>query len=160
RSSAIFEDSGEASWAGQLETFTNIQQNNILEHIKKCWASLFSQRACAYYHNQKEKKALEMGVVVQEMVDAKVSGICFTANPVTKNQDEILIEAGFGIGENIVGGKITPDLYVVDKKTLEIKKIAKQALLIEEHYGVPQDTEWAIKGNNLFFLQARPITTL
>ena len=123
RSSAVFEDSKEASWAGQLETFTNIKQNNILEHVKKCWASLFSQRAINYYQNQKQKQALEMAVVVQEMVNSEKSGICFTANPVTKNHDEILIEAGFGLGEHIVGGQITPDLYIVDKKTLKVKSV-------------------------------------
>lgn len=199
RSSAVFEDSCDASWAGQLETFTNIKKPDVLQNVKKCWASLFSQRAINYYKNQENKKALEMAVVIQEMIGAKKSGICFTANPVTNNTEEIIIEAGFGLGESVVGGQITPDLYIVDKKSFEIKKIevnkqekmlallngktaqtsvpvhrsgkqklsekeikeiAKKAVEIENHYGQPQDTEWAIKGKQLFFLQTRPITTL
>jgi pyruvate,water dikinase len=199
RSSAVFEDSKDASWAGQLETYTNIPKERILENVKKCWASLFSNRAVSYYHSQKNKKDIKMAVVVQEMVNADTSGICFSANPVSGNLNEIVIEAGWGLGESVVGGQITPDLYIVDKGSFEIKektvneqekllclengftvekevpkrlvekqklsdakikRLARSVVSIENHYGVPQDTEWAVKKNRLFFLQARPVTTI
>lgn len=199
RSSAVFEDSGEASWAGQLETYTNIPKAKVLEHVKKCWASLFSDRALTYYHSQEQKRDLEMAVVVQEMLAPQTSGICFTANPLTGSKDEVVIEAGFGLGEAVVSGQITPDFYVVNKNSMTIEKVqvnrqekmlgfvegktaelavpeelvslqklagknilelAQRAVEIERHYGFPQDIEWALENNELYFLQARPITTL
>ena len=134
RSSATVEDSSIASWAGELESYLNVSQKDLLEKIKKCWASLFTPRALFYAFEKKIIKTLRLGkiramtckelkechpvsvaVIVQRMVQSEVSGICFTAHPVTKNRNQMIIEAGWGLGEAIVGGKITPDTYVIEK---------------------------------------------
>ncbi len=116
RSSATAEDSKTASWAGELETFLNVRRKNLLESIKKCWASLFTPRAI-YYRFEKNfhKQRVFVAVVIQKMIQSEVSGIAFTVNPVTKDRDQMVIEAGWGLGEAIVGGKITPDTYVIHK---------------------------------------------
>ena len=123
RSSATAEDLPEASFAGQQETYLNIKgEKQLLEAVKKCWASLYTSRAIFYRikNNFPHEKVL-IAVVVQKMINSKKSGVMFSANPAT-NADEIVIEAGFGLGEAIVSGAINPDLYILDKKSLEIKK--------------------------------------
>jgi len=121
RSSATAEDSSVASWAGELESFLNTTEKSVLENVKKCWSSLFTPRAIFYRH---EKKLLEthvsVAVVVQKMVESEVSGICFTVHPVTEDRNQMIIEAGWGLGEAIVSGSITPDSYVLDKKKMKI----------------------------------------
>lgn len=117
RSSATAEDSKTASWAGELETYLFVTKDNLLEQVKTCWSSLFTARAIFYRH---EKKLLDtkvsVAVVVQKMVDSEISGITFTVHPVTEDQNHMIIEAGYGLGESIVSGSITPDSYVIDKK--------------------------------------------
>ena len=124
RSSATAEDSVVASWAGELETYLNTEKNNILERVKLCWSSLFTPRAIFYRH---EKKLIDhyvsVAVVVQKMVQSEISGIAFTVHPVTEDYDQIIIEAGFGLGEAIVSGKITPDSYIVSKSEMSIMDI-------------------------------------
>lgn len=129
RSSASVEDSLTASWAGQLESFLNTDKNHLLENVKKCWASLFSPRAISYRAKKEMGKInVSVAVVVQAMIQSEVSGICFTVHPVTKNNNQMIIEAGYGLGEAIVSGQITPDSYVVHKDDYEIIdiNIAKQ----------------------------------
>jgi pyruvate,water dikinase len=117
RSSATAEDSSVASWAGELESYLNTNRNKLLDAVKKCWASLFTPRAIFYRFEKKlSKKSVSVAVVVQKMVESEISGICFTVHPVTEDRNQIVIEAGWGLGEAIVGGKITPDTYVIDKK--------------------------------------------
>ncbi|MDD4611305.1 MAG: PEP/pyruvate-binding domain-containing protein, partial [Patescibacteria group bacterium] len=117
RSSATAEDSSVASWAGELETYLNTTEKTLLENVKKCWSSLFTPRAIFY---RKEKKMLDtkvsVAVVVQKMVESEISGICFTVHPVTEDRNQMIIEAGLGLGEAIVSGSITPDSYVLDKR--------------------------------------------
>ncbi|MFC1682348.1 PEP/pyruvate-binding domain-containing protein [Nanoarchaeota archaeon] len=121
RSSATSEDSASAAWAGQLDTFLNTTRNNLLENVKKCWASLFTPRAIFYRFEQKlEKEKVSVAVVIQKMIDSEESGIAFSVHPVTEDENQIIIEAGFGLGEAIVSGQITPDSYVVTKDNLEI----------------------------------------
>ena len=124
RSSATTEDLSTASFAGQQESYLNIKGNKaLLESIKKCWASLFTARAI-YYRTRKQFKH-EMSfiaVVVQKMVNSEKSGVTFTINPITNNENEIVVEAVFGLGEGIVSGTIEPDNYIVDKKTLRPKE--------------------------------------
>ncbi len=121
RSSAVAEDSSSASWAGQLESYLNVSRENLLENIILCFGSIKSDRAKAYAKDNKTKKDdLAVAVVVQKMVNSEVSGVIFTANPVTGNKDEIVIESGYGLGEYIVQGIITPDNYIVDKNKLSI----------------------------------------
>lgn len=117
RSSATAEDSSVASWAGELESYLNTTETTLLDNVKKCWASLFTPRAIVY---RNEKGMLDthvsVAVVVQEMVQSEVAGITFTVHPVTKDTDQMIIEACWGLGEFIVGGRVTPDSYVVDKR--------------------------------------------
>lgn len=129
RSSATAEDSKKNAWAGQLDTFLFITEKNLLESVKKCFASLFTERAIFYrFNNNLEKQNISVAVVVQKMVFSEVSGIAFSVHPVEEDYDKIIIEAGYGLGEAIVSGKITPDSYVVSKKNLEIldKNISSQ----------------------------------
>lgn len=196
RSSATAEDAARTSWAGQLSTFLNIRKEDLVNNIKLCWASLFNPRAIFYRATQGLLATdVAVAVIIQDMVNAEVSGIAFTTHPVTKDSNMILIEAGFGLGEAIVSGMVTPDKYLVNKKDLTIydykigkqKKmvtekgifdipvenqsrrklreekaieLAKLCIKIENHYGIPQDIEWAIKENGLFILQSRPVTAL
>lgn len=122
RSSATAEDLPEASFAGQQETFLNVLgEKRLLDAVKKCWASLYTPRAIFYREQQSFKHAdVSLAVVVQKMVDSDISGVMFTADPVS-GEAEIQIEAGYGLGEYVVAGKITPDIYRVDRNTLEIK---------------------------------------
>jgi phosphoenolpyruvate synthase/pyruvate phosphate dikinase len=124
RSSATSEDSASATWAGQLDSFLNTTNETILENVKKCWASLFTPRAIFYRFEKKlNKDKISVAVVVQKMVDSEESGIAFSVHPVTQDENQIIIEAGFGLGEAIVSGSITPDSYVVDKKRFSILDI-------------------------------------
>jgi len=123
RSSATTEDLTEASFAGQQETFLNIKgAENLLEAIKKCFASLFTPRA-TYYRQKKgfKHEAASLAVVVQKMVNSDKSGVIFSKDP-SQKRDDIIIEAVFGLGEGIVSGQITPDRYVVSKKIEIIEK--------------------------------------
>lgn len=122
RSSAIAEDSKTASWAGQLESYLNVTRDQLIENIRKCWNSIRSERALAYAAQQNlSEDQLVVAVVVQKMVESESSGVMFSVNPINNDLDEIMIEGGFGLGEMVVQGMITPDTFLVDKKTLEIK---------------------------------------
>jgi pyruvate, water dikinase len=117
RSSATAEDSSVASWAGELESYLNVTEKNLLESVKKCWSSLFTPRAIFYrFEKNLQDQKVSVAVVVQKMVQSDVSGICFTVHPVTEDKNQIIIEAGWGLGESIVSGSITPDSYVIDKQ--------------------------------------------
>jgi len=201
RSSATAEDLPEASFAGQQETFLNIRgANEVVDAVKRCWASLFTARA-VYYRKKQGFSTEKVGiaVVVQKMVNSSASGIMFTADPSTGDLGKIMIEAVYGLGEAIVSGSITPDTYVVSKEGLKIedKKIVKQEWLLkrgmqgsskdvvsldlqseqkitdkeiaelarlgqmsENHYGKPQDMEFAIEKGKIYIVQTRPITTI
>lgn len=199
RSSAIAEDSGSASWAGQLETYLNVTRDNLIEAVQKCWASIQSEHAQAYgSHHGVSKDEQAVAVVVQTMVDSDVSGVMFTVNPVTNDKSEVVIEAVYGLGELIVQGAVTPENIVINKndgstiahspsrqqkmltykngknqeiavpdskigqrvlKPAQIEELRAAAQKIEQHYGHPQDIEWAIADNKLYIVQSRPITT-
>lgn len=199
RSSAVAEDSSGASWAGQLETYLNVNGNGLIGAVKKCWASVRSEHAKAYgKHHGVSKDGQAVAVIVQTMVDSDVSGVMFTVNPVTNDKNEIVIESVYGLGEMIVQGAVTPENYVINrdkcdivahslsrqrkmltykdgknrnvavpaaklKKQMlspgQIKKLCQVATKIEEHYGHPQDIEWAIAGGKIYIVQSRPITT-
>lgn len=130
RSSATAEDSSVASWAGELESFLNTTDKDLLEKVKKCWSSLFTPRAIFYRFEKKlHDTKVSVAVVVQKMIQSEVSGITFSVHPVTEDKDQMIIEAGWGLGEAIVSGMVTPDAYVVDKKDFSIMDInvAEQA---------------------------------
>jgi phosphoenolpyruvate synthase/pyruvate phosphate dikinase len=117
RSSATAEDSSTAAWAGQLDTYLNTSGKTLLENVKECWASLFTPRAIVYRIEKKlHKSKISVAVIVQRMIQSEVSGVAFSVHPVTQDKNQIIIEAGFGLGEAVVSGAITPDSYVVEKK--------------------------------------------
>jgi pyruvate,water dikinase len=124
RSSANAEDLPDLSFAGQQDTYLNVHGNEaLITAIRDCWASLWTPRAISYRHQMGIKQeAVAMAVVVQIMVPSEVSGILFTANPVNGERSEIIINSSFGLGEAVVGGQVTPDTYVVDRKTFTVKE--------------------------------------
>ncbi|MFA5967272.1 MAG: PEP/pyruvate-binding domain-containing protein [Patescibacteria group bacterium] len=144
RSSATAEDSSAASWAGELESYLNVTEDALLDCIRKCWASLFTPRAIFYrFENKMNLEKVSVAVVVQKMVQSDVSGIVFTVHPVTKDENQMIIEAGYGLGEAIVGGKITPDNYIINKSTLDItnKYISEQSMMIIKAKDAPTKEE-------------------
>jgi len=134
RSSATAEDLPEASFAGQQDTYLHIRgTEELLNHVRKCWASLWTARAIYYREKQKfDHFEVALSVVVQKMVNSEKSGVMFTANPVTSNTSQIMINASWGLGEAVVSGTVTPDEYVVDKNTKEVveKHIADKLVMI------------------------------
>lgn len=134
RSSATAEDMPEASFAGQQDTYLNVYgEDNVVYYVKRCWASLFTSRAVFYRVAQgiPHEKSL-MSVTVQKMVNSRSAGVMFTLHPVTGDEKVVVIEGSWGLGESVVGGKVTPDEWVVDKQTLQIvdQKIHHKTLAI------------------------------
>lgn len=143
RSSATAEDLPEASFAGQQATYLNVKgADKVVEAVRKCWASLFTARAIYYRETNKFKhEEVLIAVVVQKMVNSQTAGVMFTVNPITNMHTEIVIEGSFGLGEMVVSGQVTPDLYIVDKNTLKIK----QKNINEQEIGLFRDEN----GNNV-----------
>ncbi|MFG6114859.1 phosphoenolpyruvate synthase [Halobacillus sp. MO56] len=209
RSSATAEDLPEASFAGQQDTYLEIEGiAEVIHHIKKCWASLWTARAIYYREKQHfDHFDVALSAVVQKMVNSKKAGVLFTSNPITEDHNQMMINASWGLGESVVSGMVSPDEYIVDKRDnkviekhiatknflivkneksvgttkvavkeflgedlvteqclteTEIDQLSTDALRIERLYNSPQDIEWAIDSdtNELYILQARPITTL
>ncbi len=137
RSSATAEDLADASFAGQQDSFVNVKGNEqLIEHIKKCFASLFTARATYYRQKKKFKhEDVSLAVIVQKMVDSDKSGVIFSKDPAHKN-DNVIIEAVWGLGEGIVSGKITPDKYIISPELeIEDTKIANKKIAITRDAG-------------------------
>ncbi len=136
RSSATAEDLPNASFAGQQETYLNVRgEANLILKIKECFASLFTERAIFYRHENKfDHVGVGIAVPVERMVESDTSGVMFTIDPVTNDKTRIIIEAVFGLGETIVQGKETPDHYEVSKKTGEIisKSVSSQTKMLKK----------------------------
>ncbi|MCE7985267.1 MAG: phosphoenolpyruvate synthase [Caldilinea sp. CFX5] len=202
RSSATAEDQPDSSFAGQQDTYLNVRgEAALLASVRNCWASLFTDRAILYrLQRHVDNQNVRIAVVVQRMVEPQVAGILFTADPVTNQRHLLSIDASFGLGEALVSGLVSADLYQVDKRQMQIVKrqvadkqlqilasptggvrqealtadqrqqaalsdeqilaLARIGAKIEQHYGRPQDIEWAIRDEQMYVLQARPITTL
>ena len=199
RLSAIAEDALTASWAGQLETSLNVNRDGVLKAVTNCWRSVNSEHARSYAdQNNVPTSERRVAAIIQEMVEAEIAGVVFTANPVTNNISQCIIEAIYGLGELLVQGAVTPETFIIDKESgkvvdhtphrqrimlvfrdggnieepvataqdtrilnnSQLKKLLKQARLIEKLFGQPQDIEWAFLEEELFVLQSRPITTL
>jgi phosphoenolpyruvate synthase/pyruvate phosphate dikinase len=175
RSSATNEDGAKVAWAGQLETKLSVGRTELIDAIKNCRFSAQSSRALAYSRLAKSG-AGSVAVMVQRMLDARVSGVAFTRHPVTKER-AVVIEAVLGLGDALVSGLATPETIVVsngEKVDLvfgagesqpllvkhEIAEVAQLARAVERELGYPVDIEWAYEGPKLYLLQARPITTL
>ena len=124
RSSANAEDLPGLSFAGQQETYLNVKGvDALLEAVRNCWASLWTAQAISYRHeNEIEQGSVAMAVVVQIMVPADVAGILFTANPATGERTEMIVNASFGLGEAVVGGQVTPDTFIVDRESKNVKE--------------------------------------
>lgn len=202
RSSATAEDLPQASFAGQQDTYLNVRgADAVMEHVRRCWASLWTARAVAYRLEQGFAHGdILLATVVQAMIESEVSGVMFTVNPVSGRRGETVINASYGLGEAIVSGLVTPDTYVVypqsrlirqrevGRKEVEIVyaadgsvderpitggratqpsltdaqvlALAELGQRVEDHYGGPQDIEWALRQGAFYLLQSRPITTL
>ncbi len=119
RSSAINEDGTEDAWAGQLDTYLNCNRHNLIQNVESCWQSASSSRAQSYA-KQKGINSTKVAVIIQEMIQSEISGVAFSVHPITNNIAEVVIEAGFGLGEAVVSGHITPDTYVVNKESGQI----------------------------------------
>jgi len=124
RSSANAEDLPDMSFAGQQDTYLNVRgESELLDAVRRCWASLWTPRAISYRHQMGiEQDVVAMAVVVQLMVPSEVSGILFTANPATGERSEMIVNASFGLGEAVVGGQVTPDTYILDRDSLTAKE--------------------------------------
>ena len=176
RSSACAEDSDTASYAGAQETFLNVVgAADVRRRIVDCWASFFSERALFYRERKGSLDDLRMAVVVQQMVEPLKSGVLFTVDPVQRRRDRMVVEAIFGLGEQVVSGHATPDHYVLDRSGVckrerlshggvlepaELVRLAELGQTLEEQFGGPQDVEWAIADDRLYLLQSRPVTAL
>jgi phosphoenolpyruvate synthase/pyruvate phosphate dikinase len=123
RSSATVEDGSTHSFAGQAESVLCVSGlDALVESVKRVWSSAFSAQAVVYLKTKGiPVKAVKMAVVVQEMVDADVSGVLFTINTVNNDTDQIMIESTWGLGEALVSGKVVPDTYLVDKRSLSVQ---------------------------------------
>lgn len=123
RSSATAEDLPDASFAGQQETFLNVKsKEQVLKMIKKCWASLYTGRAIFYREKQDfDHHDVNIAVIVQKMINAEKAGVIFTSHPTT-GRDEVIIESGWGLGEGVVSGSVSPDQYIARKDTLDIER--------------------------------------
>lgn len=175
RSSATKEDLAEFSFAGQYKTFLNTKgAEEIAEKVIECYRSMFDKTGISYIAaNRIDPEDLAMAVVIQEMVDSDVSGICFTVNPVSGNDKVMLIEAVKGLGENIVSGRVNPEQYGYDRyemKAVEnngtlissdlLEKMGRTFADIQLHFGYPCDIEFAVKDGELYILQSRSITKI
>jgi phosphoenolpyruvate synthase/pyruvate phosphate dikinase len=190
RSSGTLEDGTKTSFAGQFDTFLDIETpEQLFRAVIDCWLSMFGDRVIAYcIHNQIVIGDIALAVVIQGQIDAEKSGVVFTANPMTGNDKEMVIEAICGMGEQMVQGTVTPYRYhyhwfdetttmvhhgdncadpsgdtsaqVVMLDLLQIKALATTCLEIQQHFGEPLDIEWAWAANQLFILQARPLTAI
>jgi pyruvate,water dikinase len=178
RSSAIGEDSHDASFAGQHETVLDISGvDPIVDAILECWRSVSSERATAYRRQHGIAGTPRIAVLVQLMVPAEASAIAFSADPVSGARDIVVVNAARGLGDRIASGAITPDSYTVRKGDLaiatrmngaggaalpdrDVAAIARLAIQLETVMGGPVDIECALRDGDLHLLQCRPITTL
>lgn len=200
RSSSTREDQDEASAAGLHESFLNVRtEEALLDAVRGCWASVFSPRVLTYLRRVGRGDADTLvGVIVQAMVPADVSGVLFTVNPLTGDAGEIVIDAAYGLGRSVVDGRVSPDTWRIDKASgvprdgvlgekatrfvlLEdgdvreeevppgerersalsealVDRLTELGLRIEEHFHGPRDVEWAVQGDTIYLLQARPVT--
>ncbi|MCU0680163.1 MAG: PEP/pyruvate-binding domain-containing protein [Planctomycetes bacterium] len=129
RSSATKEDSQDSSFAGQFDTFLNVDKSGLFSKIIKCYNSLSSSKILNYCKSKNLKpEEIKVAIVVQKMIQSEISGIAFSVNPINNNKNEIMVEAGYGLGEYIVSGVITPDKYIFSRKTKAVleKKINYQ----------------------------------
>ena len=145
RSSATAEDSEAASFAGQQETYLHVRGvDPIVERIRDCWCSFFTERALFYRREKGSLRDLGMAVVVQRMVEPDVSGVLFTADPTKGRRDRMVVEAVFGLGEGVVSGQLTPDHYVLARDGR-----LKRARLHAQPYAIVRDPGGGVREEEL-----------
>jgi rifampicin phosphotransferase len=184
RSSGIGEDSGGQSFAGIHQTLLDVPRADLRSAVLTCQASARSGQALEYRRAQGlSTAAIEMGVLIQQMIHPAAAGVAFTVNPVTGADDELVINSSWGVGEALVSGQVDPDEFVIRKNDLQllwtrlgeksnpelskvsslssdqIQELSKMLVEIEHHYGTPQDVEWCHDGTDFWVVQSRPITT-
>ncbi|CAM2719449.1 unnamed protein product [Rotaria socialis] len=136
RSSATAEDLPDNSFAGQQDTYLHVTKENLIEKVKECWASLFTARAISYRKKSNiDHKIVKLAVVIQQMIFSEVSGVAFTANPITGLRNEVVIDSTYGLGEALVSGLVTPDHYeiLIDRNEnveIRLKKIGEKSIRI------------------------------
>lgn len=190
RSSGTAEDLPQESFAGLHDTYLDVVGvDDVLDAVRHCWASMWSDRAFAYRRDrQVDHLALGMAVIIQQMVPADAAGVAFTADPITADPHFVVIESCHGLGEALVSGRVTPDRYralkgsgrvinveaadpgaassttgsLTMEQATRVARLAERVESLRTVNGncVPQDIEWALAGDDLYLLQARPITTL
>ena len=204
RSSVGTRDLSRSSFPGQMDTYHNVHgPDSVLASVRECWASVWSARAAATFHARGiHYRAVIIAPLVQRMVPSEISGVLFTVHPTTGSTDEIVLNAAFGLGEAVVSGSLSPDQYVLSKKTFGVlsrqvghkpfklerdaskpfgnRKVALQdseanrecltsgqlveltrlGMALEEHFGAPQDVEWAYFDGTLQVLQSRRVSGL
>lgn len=175
RSSCTKEDLGNLSFAGQYKSFLFVKPSDILKKVIECYKATYNDNIVAYCQkNHIKLNTLKMSVIVQEMVDADYSGICFTVNPMTGDDKDMLIEVAEGIGENIVSGRNAPENYhyswfndtvrydesnkILDRT--QLREIGDVFASIQRLFGYPCDIEFALKDGKLYILQARKVTKI
>lgn len=201
RSSATTEDLRDASFAGQQTTLLNVKGvDELFAAIRKCWASVYTARATFYRAKRGfGSRTVDTAVVVQAQIMSERSGVGFTIHPITGDKTQMVIEAVYGQGEEIVSGRVVPDTFVLDKETGEViekrivsktrmkkaslrksglvgsqvpaglrerqvigedelKRLWELGSVLENHYGFPQDFEWAIEKGTIYLLQTRAVT--
>lgn len=187
RSSATAEDLPSASFAGLHDSYLRVERGAVLGQVRRCWASLFSERAVTYrLRNGFDHRRVRMAVVVQPMVRPRAAGTLFTAHPVTSNRKVVTIEAVTGPGDALVAGRVSPDTFEVrgghvvsgagttgsqrsrhaapSREAVlshgEALRLACLGRRIEAHFARPQDIEWCLVDDDFWIVQSRPITTL
>src|SRR5689334_4926471 len=175
RSSATAEDLPGASFAGQQDTYLNVVGvDAVLDAVRRCWASLWTDRAVAYRADAGIPHAgTQLAVVVQRMVDARAAGVLFTADPISGRRSRSVLDAAAGLGDAVVSGAVDPDHWVVDGRAItsgppagcladrQVRDLVELGRRVEAHFGAPQDIEWAVDGEGTLWLtQSRAITTL
>ncbi len=172
RSSSAAEDSMEHSMAGQFKTFLNVKTEMVVEKIKECWASMFSNTVVEYMDKNNLTVSHQMGVIVQEQKHPEHAGVIFTMDPIKKSTDYIIIEWVKGLGEKLVSGETTPERIYVSRTTQtlqsdtgwskhfaeSLKELVKYSLTLEKYFCHPVDIEWCIDHSGAVLLQCRPIT--
>lgn len=148
RSSATAEDLPDASFAGQQETYLNVQGiESVLNGVRDCYASLWGNRAVSYrFHQGYDQTSVSIAVVIQEMIESEKSGVLFTVNPVNKKENEMQINASFGLGESVVSGRVTADSYIIDKSgnIIEVNIGSKETQII---YGDKETVEVSVNSD-------------
>jgi rifampicin phosphotransferase len=197
RSSATDEDGTDFSFAGQFDSFLYVRKENLVDKIKQVWQSAFSERVEQYRTNHQLQHNTGIAVIVQQMIDAEVSGVAFGMNPVTGNRDEKIINSVYGLGEGLVQGELDADHFIVNNRTItktladkthqyiinqqygrgtvkaetdktkiknpsltdqQIHELVAALDTCSKEFGQPQDIEFAIANNKIYFLQSRAVT--